>query len=184
MRVILPCPRPHCILTSPSLQDNHQIFASGSDDCTAIVWDQRSKKQLQSLYHDYQVPQRPTSPHPYCLSLSLSLSLCTPLGVGLTFHDFRLTPPLLHCTAHSPLTLIHPTTRSLLCAWRQMATRCIRGGWTASSGERQLYQIYDLSSCRPSLNPRPPPPSFLSHPSLSPSIPRSVPLFPPLPFGS
>ena len=36
-------------------QDNHQLFASGSDDCTAIVWDQRSKKQLQSIYHDYQV---------------------------------------------------------------------------------------------------------------------------------
>jgi WD40 repeat protein len=44
-------------VTSSSLhvQDNHQIFASGSDDCTAIVWDQRSKKQLQSIYHDYQV---------------------------------------------------------------------------------------------------------------------------------
>ena len=63
MRVIIPCPRPHCILTSPSLQDNHQIFASGSDDCTAIVWDQRSKKQLQSLYHDYQV-HNGLPPHP------------------------------------------------------------------------------------------------------------------------
>jgi Prp8 binding protein len=36
-------------------RDNHQIFASGSDDCTVIIWDQRSKKQLQSIYHDYQV---------------------------------------------------------------------------------------------------------------------------------
>jgi Prp8 binding protein len=36
-------------------RDNHQIFASGSDDCTVIIWDERSKKQLQSIYHDYQV---------------------------------------------------------------------------------------------------------------------------------
>jgi Prp8 binding protein len=36
-------------------RDTPNIFASGSDDCTAIIWDQRSKRQLQSIYHDYQI---------------------------------------------------------------------------------------------------------------------------------
>lgn len=36
-------------------RDNFNLFVSGSDDCTAIIWDQRSKQQIQSLYHDYQV---------------------------------------------------------------------------------------------------------------------------------
>lgn len=31
------------------------IFASGSDDCTAVIWDIRHKRAVQSLYHDYQV---------------------------------------------------------------------------------------------------------------------------------
>jgi Prp8 binding protein len=31
------------------------IFASGSDDCTAIVWDTRDKSPVATLYHDYQI---------------------------------------------------------------------------------------------------------------------------------
>ena len=31
------------------------IFASGSDDCTAIIWDTRQKSSVSSLFHDYQV---------------------------------------------------------------------------------------------------------------------------------
>jgi Prp8 binding protein len=31
------------------------IFASGSDDCTAVIWDIRHKRAVQSFYHDYQV---------------------------------------------------------------------------------------------------------------------------------
>lgn len=36
-------------------RDNVNMFASGSDDCTANLWDQRSKTSLATLYHDYQV---------------------------------------------------------------------------------------------------------------------------------
>jgi Prp8 binding protein len=36
-------------------KDAPNAFASGSDDCTVIVWDQRSKRQVHNLYHDYQV---------------------------------------------------------------------------------------------------------------------------------
>jgi Prp8 binding protein len=31
------------------------LFASGSDDCTAILWDARSKESIMTAYHDYQV---------------------------------------------------------------------------------------------------------------------------------
>jgi len=31
------------------------LIASGSDDCTVILWDARSKKSVGSIYHDYQV---------------------------------------------------------------------------------------------------------------------------------
>lgn len=44
-----------------SAKEYPTIFASGSDDCTAVVWDIRHKRAIQSLYHDYQVT---------CVSLS------------------------------------------------------------------------------------------------------------------
>lgn len=31
------------------------VLISGSDDCTAIIWDARSKEQVFSIYHEYQV---------------------------------------------------------------------------------------------------------------------------------
>ena len=31
------------------------LIASGSDDCTVILWDSRSKQSIGSIYHDYQV---------------------------------------------------------------------------------------------------------------------------------
>ncbi len=31
------------------------VFASGSDDCTAILWDVRSRESVATSYHDYQV---------------------------------------------------------------------------------------------------------------------------------
>lgn len=31
------------------------LIASGSDDCTAILWDVRSKQSANTFYHDYQV---------------------------------------------------------------------------------------------------------------------------------
>ena len=31
------------------------IFVSGSDDCTAILWDSRSKSSILHLPHDYQI---------------------------------------------------------------------------------------------------------------------------------
>jgi len=36
-------------------RDFPNIFASGSDDCTAILWDSRSKSSVSSIYHEYQV---------------------------------------------------------------------------------------------------------------------------------
>lgn len=36
-------------------QDAPNLIASGSDDCTAVVWDIRSKSPVCSVYHDYQV---------------------------------------------------------------------------------------------------------------------------------
>lgn len=36
-------------------RDYPTIFASGSDDCTAVIWDIRNKRSVQSIYHDYQV---------------------------------------------------------------------------------------------------------------------------------
>lgn len=36
-------------------RDEPSLFASGSDDCTAILWDVRSKQSLATVYHDYQV---------------------------------------------------------------------------------------------------------------------------------
>ncbi len=32
-----------------------QVFVSGSDDCTASLWDIRNKKSTGSMFHDYQV---------------------------------------------------------------------------------------------------------------------------------
>lgn len=31
------------------------LIASGSDDCTAILWDARARQSVASIYHDYQV---------------------------------------------------------------------------------------------------------------------------------
>ena len=36
-------------------QHFHTVFASGSDDCTAVVWDTRNKRAVHSLYHDFQI---------------------------------------------------------------------------------------------------------------------------------
>lgn len=36
-------------------KSNITTFASGSDDCTAVSWDIRTRKPVQTLYHDYQV---------------------------------------------------------------------------------------------------------------------------------
>jgi Prp8 binding protein len=36
-------------------KDNTHIIASGSDDCTVILWDTRAKQQIASFYHDYQI---------------------------------------------------------------------------------------------------------------------------------
>ena len=36
-------------------RDYHTRFATGSDDCTAVVWDTRNKYSVQSFYHDYQI---------------------------------------------------------------------------------------------------------------------------------
>jgi Prp8 binding protein len=36
-------------------RDAPYMIASGSDDCTAILWDSRSRRSVGSLYHDYQV---------------------------------------------------------------------------------------------------------------------------------
>ncbi len=36
-------------------RDTPCLFSSGSDDCTAIMWDTRSKQSFATLYHDYQL---------------------------------------------------------------------------------------------------------------------------------
>jgi Prp8 binding protein len=36
-------------------RDSPNTFASGSDDCTVIIWDQRDKYQRRTVYHDYQI---------------------------------------------------------------------------------------------------------------------------------
>ena len=36
-------------------RDAPHLIASGSDDCTVVLWDARVKKSLSSIYHDYQV---------------------------------------------------------------------------------------------------------------------------------
>lgn len=36
-------------------RDENNIFASGSDDCTSLVWDSREKYSIFSLAHKYQV---------------------------------------------------------------------------------------------------------------------------------
>jgi Prp8 binding protein len=35
--------------------DAPHLIASGSDDCTVILWDARAKQSVASIYHDYQV---------------------------------------------------------------------------------------------------------------------------------
>ena len=37
------------------VRDGSEIFASGSDDCSVILWDSRNKHSAGILYHDYQV---------------------------------------------------------------------------------------------------------------------------------
>lgn len=41
-----------CAVAGPS---SPHSFASGSDDATVVIWDQRSKAQVQTVYHDYQI---------------------------------------------------------------------------------------------------------------------------------
>ena len=36
-------------------KSNPHMFATGSDDCTAILWDTRSKTSVATMYHNYQV---------------------------------------------------------------------------------------------------------------------------------
>jgi Prp8 binding protein len=36
-------------------RDMPHFIASGSDDCTVILWDNRQKQSVGSMYHDYQV---------------------------------------------------------------------------------------------------------------------------------
>lgn len=36
-------------------RDNNNVFASGSDDLSALVWDRRQRQEVHSLQHDYQV---------------------------------------------------------------------------------------------------------------------------------
>lgn len=44
------------IVNSVSVAKNAPyLMASGSDDCTVILWDARSKRSIASIYHDYQV---------------------------------------------------------------------------------------------------------------------------------
>jgi Prp8 binding protein len=35
--------------------DAPDLFSSGSDDCTAMIWDTRDKSPIQTIWHDYQV---------------------------------------------------------------------------------------------------------------------------------
>ena len=36
-------------------KDVPHLIASGSDDCTVILWDSRARRSVASIYHDYQV---------------------------------------------------------------------------------------------------------------------------------
>jgi Prp8 binding protein len=41
--------------TCAAAKDNEFLVASGSDDCTAILWDPRVKISVSTVYHDYQI---------------------------------------------------------------------------------------------------------------------------------
>lgn len=41
--------------TCAAARDNELRIASGSDDCTAILWDPRTKNSIDTIYHDYQL---------------------------------------------------------------------------------------------------------------------------------
>lgn len=44
------------VVNSCSVSKNvTNTFASGSDDCTCLIWDQRSKYSVHSLQHDYPI---------------------------------------------------------------------------------------------------------------------------------
>jgi Prp8 binding protein len=36
-------------------RDSEYLVGSGSDDCTAIIWDIRTKQSVSTVYHDYQI---------------------------------------------------------------------------------------------------------------------------------
>jgi Prp8 binding protein len=36
-------------------RDKNVLFASASDDCTAIVWDKRNKASIATFYQDYPI---------------------------------------------------------------------------------------------------------------------------------
>ncbi len=38
-----------------AIHSSSSLLVSGSDDCTAILWDTREKASISTLYHDYQV---------------------------------------------------------------------------------------------------------------------------------
>jgi Prp8 binding protein len=35
--------------------DSPEMFVSGSDDCSVLVWDVRDRNPVHSIFHDYQV---------------------------------------------------------------------------------------------------------------------------------
>jgi WD40 repeat protein len=61
--------------------DAPHLIASGSDDCTVILWDARARQSVASIYHDYQVCA-------VCLS-SDGQSVCTG-GIDNTIRRFDL----------------------------------------------------------------------------------------------
>ena len=36
-------------------RDDSSIFASGSDDCYALIWDRRQRQEVDAIQHEYQV---------------------------------------------------------------------------------------------------------------------------------
>ena len=43
------------VVNSCHFNGGRSLVASGSDDCTAILWDSRNKASVGTFYHDYQV---------------------------------------------------------------------------------------------------------------------------------
>lgn len=60
------------------------LFCSGSDDCTAVIWDTRNKHSVQSFYHDYQVTA-------VCMSLDGQMVYTGGIDNIIRRWDIRLT---------------------------------------------------------------------------------------------